>query len=385
MESIRTGRTAAVIDLAKLRRNARAIRARIPGEALFCAVVKADAYGHGADRMIPVLRECGVDRYAVAFLREGQNLREAGVTEPIHILGDTCPEDMQGVIEAGLIPAVFDMEMAREFSDAAVQAGTVLPIDIAIDTGMGRIGFQTADETQREKALRQIRRISEMPNLQIEGLFSHFARADEADKSFTAVQTERFVRMRELLAEHGICPKICHIANSAAILELPETCQQMMRAGIILYGLMPSDEVAEDALRLEPVLSWVSHVTCVKEVPAGTPIGYGSTYVTERTSRIATIPVGYADGYRRELSNTGAVEIAGQLAPIRGRVCMDQFMVDVTDILGVKRGDPVHLIGELMTADRMAALAHTISYEIVCGISIRVPRVYTDGDSSDNS
>ncbi|MBQ5959407.1 MAG: alanine racemase [Firmicutes bacterium] len=382
MASISTGRTAAVIDLAKLRRNVREIRAKIPEEALFCAVVKADAYGHGADRMIPVLRECGVDRYAVAFLREGQNLRNAGVTEPIHILGDTCPEDMQGVIEAGLIPAVFDVEMARDFSEAAVRAGTVLPIDIAIDTGMGRIGFQTADEAMREQAAEQIESISQMPNLKIEGLFSHFAKADETDKTFTAVQTERFAGMREKLAERGIRPQICHIANSAAILELPETCQQMMRAGIILYGLMPSDEVSANGARLEPVLSWISHVSYVKEVPAGTPIGYGGTYVTDRTSRIATIPVGYADGYRRDLSNTGAVEIAGRLAPIRGRVCMDQFMVDVTDIPDVKRGDPVRLIGDLMTADRMAELAHTISYEIVCGISIRVPRVYTDGDSS---
>ncbi len=382
MASISTGRTAAVIDLAKLRRNVQEIRAKIPGEALFCAVVKADAYGHGADRMIPVLRECGVDRYAVAFLREGQNLRSAGVTEPIHILGDTCREDVQGVIEAGLIPAVFDMEMARDFSEAAVRAGTVLPIDIAIDTGMGRIGFQTADEAMREQSAGQILTVSKLPNLKIEGLFSHFAKADETDKAFTAMQAERFARMRELLAEHGIRPQICHIANSAAILELPETCQQMMRAGIILYGLMPSDEVSANGVRLEPVLSWVSHVSYVKEVPAGTPIGYGGTYVTERTSRIATIPVGYADGYRRDLSNSGAVEIAGKLAPIRGRVCMDQFMVDVTDIPGVKRGDPVHLIGDLMTADRMAELAHTISYEIVCGISIRVPRVYTDGDSS---
>lgn len=382
MASISTGRTAAVIDLAKLRRNVREIRAKIPEEALFCAVVKADAYGHGADRMIPVLRECGVDRYAVAFLREGQNLRNAGVTEPIHILGDTCSEDMQGVIEAGLIPAVFDVEMARDFSEAAVRAGTVLPIDIAIDTGMGRIGFQTADEAMREQAAEQIESISQMPNLKIEGLFSHFAKADETDKTFTAVQTERFAGMREKLAERGIRPQICHIANSAAILELPETCQQMMRAGIILYGLMPSDEVSANGARLEPVLSWISHVSYVKEVPAGTPIGYGGTYVTDRTSRIATIPVGYADGYRRDLSNTGAVEIAGRLAPIRGRVCMDQFMVDVTDIPDVKRGDPVRLIGDLMTADRMAELAHTISYEIVCGISIRVPRVYTDGDSS---
>ena len=382
MASISTGRTVAVIDLAKLRRNVREIRAKIPEEALFCAVVKADAYGHGADRMIPVLRECGVDRYAVAFLREGQNLRNAGVTEPIHILGDTCPEDMQGVIEAGLIPAVFDVEMARDFSEAAARAGTVLPIDIAIDTGMGRIGFQTADEAMREQAAEQIESISQMPNLKIEGLFSHFAKADETDKTFTAVQTERFAGMREKLAERGIRPQICHIANSAAILELPETCQQMMRAGIILYGLMPSDEVSANGARLEPVLSWISHVSYVKEVPAGTPIGYGGTYVTDRTSRIATIPVGYADGYRRDLSNTGAVEIAGRLAPIRGRVCMDQFMVDVTDIPDVKRGDPVRLIGDLMTADRMAELAHTISYEIVCGISIRVPRVYTDGDSS---
>jgi alanine racemase len=382
MASISTGRTAAVIDLAKLRRNVQEIRAKIPGEALFCAVVKADAYGHGADRMIPVLRECGVDRYAVAFLREGQNLRSAGVTEPIHILGDTCREDVQGVIEAGLIPAVFDMEMARDFSEAAVRAGTVLPIDIAVDTGMGRIGFQTADEAMREQSADQILTVSKLPNLKIEGLFSHFAKADETDKAFTAMQAERFARMRELLAEHGIRPQICHIANSAAILELPETCQQMMRAGIILYGLMPSDEVSANGVRLEPVLSWVSHVSYVKEVPAGTPIGYGGTYVTERKSRIATIPVGYADGYRRDLSNSGAVEIAGKLAPIRGRVCMDQFMVDVTDIPGVKRGDPVHLIGDLMTADRMAELAHTISYEIVCGISIRVPRVYMDGDSS---
>ncbi|MBQ7915340.1 MAG: alanine racemase [Firmicutes bacterium] len=364
-------RAAAIIDLAALEENVRNIRSCLKPGVKLTAVVKADAYGHGMAGLYPVLKRCGVERYAVAFWQEGMHLREEGVTEPILILGDTMEEDMAKVLEQDLIPAVFTMSMAEGMNAAAKLAGKKARIHIKLDTGMGRIGFPCTEE-----AIQQILRISKMENLEIEGIFSHFARADEVDKTHAREQYERYHWMIERLAEEGVEIPLRHIDNSAGIMELGEAQEAMARAGIILYGLYPSHEVDRSKLKLKPVLSWISHVSFVKEVPAGTPISYGGTFVTQRPSVIATVPVGYADGYSRNLSNKGKVLIHGKEAPICGRVCMDQFMVDVTDIEGVKRGDQVTLLGGSLTADWMADLLGTINYEVVCDISVRVPRIY---------
>ena len=376
------GRTAAIVDLDALKKNMATIRSRLPEGTEVCAVVKANGYGHGAVGIYPALKESGVDRYAVAVWQEGRTLREAGVTEPIHILGSTPDEEMDEVVRYDLTPTIFTESMAESLNEAcrnAVEAGTVAAdyrsgADVKLDTGMGRIGFPCDDST-----VEVLCRMEKLPYIRLEGLFTHFARADEADKTDALAQMERFRTMEKKLAENGVVFTRKHLQNSAAIMEMNEAGGTMVRPGIILYGIYPSDEVNREAFPLVPVLSWVSHVSFVKEVPAGTPISYGGTFVTERPSRIATVPVGYADGYRRDLSNRGLVQIGDRLAPVVGRICMDQFMVDVTDLPPVHRGDTVWLIGEKVTAEDLAAAIGTIPYEIVCGISERVPRLYING------
>ncbi len=379
------GRTAAIVDLGALKKNMATIRSRLPEGTEVCAVVKANGYGHGAVGIYPALKESGVDRYAVAVWQEGRTLREAGVTEPIHILGSTPDEEMDEVVRYGLTPTLFTESMAESLNEAcrkAVEEGSVpadyrCGADVKLDTGMGRIGFPCEDST-----VEVLCRMHSLPYIRLEGLFTHFARADEADKSDALSQMDRFRAMEKKLADNGVVFPRKHLQNSAAIMEMSEAGGTMVRPGIILYGIYPSDEVNREAFPLVPVLSWVSHVSFVKEVPAGTPISYGGTFVTKRPSRIATVPVGYADGYRRDLSNRGVVQIGDQLAPVVGRICMDQFMVDVTDLPPVRRGDTVWLIGEKVTAEDMASAIGTIPYEIVCGISERVPRLYVDGQQA---
>lgn len=371
MQDDKRYRAAALVDLSALEWNIRQIKERLAHGVKLMAVVKADAYGHGFSGLYPTFKACGVDQYAVAFWQEGARLRERGVTEPILILGDTMEEEMEEAVRYDLMPAIFTETMAGAYSRAAVRAGIRGRVHIKLDTGMGRIGFPCVSETAEA-----IGRIGELPGISIEGIFSHFARADEADKTDAKRQYERFRWMLKQLEQRGIRIPERHIDNSAAIMEMEDTQQSMVRAGIILYGLYPSREVDRTRLRLLPVMRWVSHVSFVKKVPAGTPIGYGGAYVTSRPSVIATIPVGYADGYSRGLSGRGSVRIRGQEAPVLGRVCMDQFMADVTEIPEVCRGDEAILLGEEMTAERMADLLGTISYEVVCDISGRVPRIY---------
>ena len=369
----KTYRTAAVIDLGALRENVQNIRRQLRPGVQLTAVVKADAYGHGAAKIYPVLRQCGVERYAVAMWQEGAALRQAGVTEPILILGDTADEEMEKVLEYDLEPAIFTLSMAQRLEEAARKFGRTVRVHIKLDTGMGRIGFVCTQESARE-----ILQIGRMRHLKIEGLFTHFARADETDKTYAREQYASYEKMERILREQGLEIPLRQVDNSAAIMEMKGTQQTMVRAGIILYGLYPSPEVDRSLLKLRPVLSWRAHVSYVKTVETGTPISYGGTWTASRRSVIATIPVGYADGYNRGLSNRGYVLIHGKKAPICGRVCMDQFMVDVTEIPGVERGTPVTLLGEGMDAEQMAELLGTISYEVLCAISSRVPRIYQE-------
>lgn len=366
-----TQRTEAVVSLSALEHNVRSIRARLGSNVEIMAVLKGDGYGHGEKGIYPTLKSCGIERYAVAVWEEGASLREAGCTEPILLLGDTCDGQLENLIKYNLTPAIFSYDTAEKLNTLAKWSGVTQPVHIKLDTGMSRIGFP-ADESAVDAVLR----ISRLSNLEITGAFTHFSRADEPDGMSAKAQLEKYIRFIERLEDAGLHIPMKHVANSPAILLRPETQLDAVRAGDALFGLCPIDEddwAKEDFLQ---VMSWYTYVVMVKEVPAGTEVGYGGTFVTKRPTKIATIPVGFADGYSRSLSNRGKVRINGQEAPIIGRVCMDQFMVDVTDIGEVRRGDTVALLDDKLSVLWMADLLGRNVDEIVCGISKRVPRIY---------
>lgn len=358
------------IDLAAIRENIRQIKSLVKPGTKCCAVVKADGYGHGA---IPVARsvvDAGADYLAVAILSEAMELRQAGFTVPILILGYTPAYQMPLVVAYNVQPTICNIETARALSAVAQKAGVTVKIHLKIDTGMGRIGILP------NEAGEFIDQISHLPNLEIEGVFSHFAKADAMDKTFAYKQYDRFMTAFDTMAAHKVVPHIRHIAASAALVDMPETHCDMVRMGIIIYGAWPSAEV-KHRISLRPAMKFKCQVAFVKEVPAGTPISYGCTYTTTQMSRIATLPVGYADGWNRLLSNKGEVLIHNRLAPVVGRICMDQCMVDVTNIPNVKVGDEVVLFGEKQVPiENVAAKVESIPYEVMCGISKRVPRIY---------
>jgi alanine racemase len=371
-------RTRVYIDKTALRHNIRLIRQTIGDSVWMLGVVKANAYGHGFRNIVPVLEEEGVKYLAVATVEEGIELRKEACRLPILLLGYTDPAQYEQVLSNDLTVALFHEADAKCLSDLALRRGTKAKAHIKMDTGMGRIGLPCSPEGYAEAV-----RIAALPGLSVEGAFTHLARADEKNKSITDQQVARYQAFLMAMEKAGVSIPLQHISNSAAIMEYPlarqngegQHYQWMVRAGIMLYGLYPSHEMDRERMELWPVLSWMSHVVHLKTVPAGTPIGYGGTYVASEERRIATIPVGYGDGYPRRLSNTGHVVIEGKRAPITGRVCMDQIMVDVTDIPEVRLGSPVTLIGEGITAEEIADQIGTIHYEVVCQITGRVPRV----------
>lgn len=372
-------RVHAEIDLDAVIHNMEAMHGIISEETKIMAVIKADGYGHGAVEIAGAIDHLDyLYGYAVATVEEGQILRNHGITKPILILGYAFPEQYEEMIKAEIRPTVFTREMAEELSQAAERAGTDCRIHFAVDTGMSRIGYQVTEESADE-----IAQLVKLPHIIIEGIFTHFARADEADKAHTFQQLERYGQMISMLKERGIEIPIHHCSNSAGIVEIPEANMDLVRAGITLYGLWPSEEVDKDRIDLQPVLSLLTHVAYVKELEAGREISYGGTYTTAERRRIATIPVGYADGYARGLSNKGEVLIHGKRVPIRGRICMDQFMVDVTDIPNVKSGDKVVLIGadgnERITMEEVGNLSGRFNYEFVCDLGKRIPRVFVHG------
>lgn len=364
-------RTEAVVSLSALEHNIRRIRSIIGDEVKIMAVLKGDGYGHGEKGIYPTLKHCGIESYAVAVWEEGASLRNAGCTEPILLLGDTCDGQLENLIKFNLTPAIFSYDTAEKLNLLAKWSGTVQPVNIKIDTGMSRIGFGTDD-----KSIALIQKINQLENLKITGAFTHFSRADEADGVSAKIQFNKYLDFIGRLEAEGISVPCKHVANSPAILLRPETQLDAVRAGDILFGLCPIDEDDWAKADFRQVMSWYSYVVMVKEVPVGTEVGYGGTFVTNRPTKIATIPVGFADGYSRSLSNVGKVKINGQQAPIIGRICMDQFMVDVTDIGEVKRGDTVTLLDDELSVLWMADLLDKNVDEIVCGISKRVPRIY---------
>lgn len=344
-------------------------------------VVKADAYGHGALDIAPVLLENGVDKLAVAVVSEGIELRRSGIDCPIIILGFTAPSLISDLLKYDIEQTIFSYDYAKELSRIAEKKHKVAKIHIALDTGMGRIGF-----FPNKESVEAIYKISKLPNILISGVFSHFSTADEKDKEYTKYQLDKFNGFYDSLKEKGINIKTRHIANSAAIIDLPETHFEAIRPGIILYGYYPSQEVDKRKIELRIVMELKTNIAHIKKVPPGYYISYGRKFKSYKESIIATLPVGYADGYTRSLFNKGKVMLKDQFAPIVGSICMDQCMVDITDISSeVKVGDEVVLMGKMnkikFDADDIAEIIDTINYEVICAISKRVPRVYIkDGE-----
>ncbi len=377
-------RTWAEIDLDAIRGNFRLIRAQLAPSTKICCVVKADAYGHGAERLAQVYEQAGADRFAVSNLEEAEQIRRAGVSLPILILGYTPPCEAKRLAENRISQAIVGFDYARELSREAVRADVAVRAHIQVDTGMSRVGFFYQDPARDGEAVEQMERACRLPGLIPEGIFTHFAVADEgeAGAAFTRAQYAALTDAVGKLEQRGIHFSIRHCANSAAIFDYPEFQLDMVRPGIVLYGLMPSGEV-RNKVPVVPALSLKSTVVLVKSVPAKTSVSYGRMFTSKKTTRIATVPIGYADGYLRRFYRDACMLVRGRRARIAGRVCMDQVMLDVSDIPGVREGDTVTVIGndggESVTADELAALADTISYEIVCGIATRVPRVYLEG------
>ena len=337
------------------------------------AVIKADAYGHGAVQVARLLeKRCAF--FGVSSILEAMELRQAGLTKPILILGRIPVAALSLAVQMDVRPTIFHYEDALALSREAQELGVTAPFHFAVDTGMGRIGFQPTEE-----AADLCVRISRLPHIRAEGLFSHFATADCADLSQARAQAKLFDRFDAMLKDRGLQIPIRHLDNSAGLMNFPHH-YEMVRSGIVTYGLYPSSEVEPSLLPLRPALQWLSRVTHVKTLPVGCPISYGGTFVTSRPTVVATVPVGYADGYRRNLSGKFHVLIRGQKAPILGRICMDQMMVDVTDIPGVALDDRVTLVGwdgkHHISMEQIAAAADSFNYEFVCGISRRVPRLY---------
>lgn len=369
-------RVRADIDLDAVLYNMESMHKKLKPGTKIAAVVKADGYGHGAVEISRVLENLPyLWGYAVATSNEAMQLVEAGRKKPIIILGLSFPEQFEEIVENDLRPAVCTYETAQALSDIAAEKNKVCRIHIKVDTGMSRIGFQVTPESAD-----MVARISKLPNIMIEGIFTHFARADESSKAPAYEQFKQFEKMVAMVEEKGVQIPLKHCSNSAGIVEIPECNMDMVRAGITLYGLWPSEEVDKTKISLKPVMSLRSRVAYVKELLPGRQISYGGTFTVKKKMTVATVPVGYGDGYARGLSNKGWVLIKGQKAPICGRVCMDQCMVDVTDIPGVKIGDTVTLLGkdadEEITMEQLGELSGRFNYEFACLITPRVPRIY---------
>jgi alanine racemase len=373
--------TAAEIDLSAFRHNLTEIRSLLAPKVQIMAVVKADGYGHGAVPCAKAAVEAGADWLGVAILEEGIELRESGVTAPIHVMGGIFPNEVEELVRHDLSTTLSTLTVAERLSQEAEKQGKTVGVHLKVDTGMGRLGMRP------EELLSFVEQIQPMKNLRMEGIFTHLSSSDEPDTEYTQLQFSRLVEALTPLKAKGIALPLIHTANSAAILTVADSHLSMVRPGIILYGALPSPDLQPtvDALKahdvhFRPVMSWKSKIIQINKVPAGSPLSYNRQFITERESLIATLPVGYGDGLNRALSNNMNVLVRGQRAPQVGVICMDLTLIDVTDIEGVQVEDEVVLFGqqgeETITVDDMAEQCGTISYEILCNVSKRVPRVY---------
>ena len=363
------------IDLNNLEYNFKAIRKMVHKDTIIMPVVKANGYGHGSVEVARLYKKNGADRIAVSILTEALELRKAGIDLPIQILSFTPKEQLGIVVDYDIIQVIYTFEDASELSKVSLEKNKVSKIHIKIDTGMGRIGF-----SPNSFSIEEIVKISKLPNIEIEGIFTHFAKADEANKEYTKLQYNRFDSVVKKLADRNINIKIQHVSNSAAIIDLPQYNLDMVRPGIILYGYYPSQEVDKTKIQLKPAMTLKARVSNVKMVEEDTGISYGHIFSTLKPSIIATVPIGYADGYSRMLSGKSFVFIKGKRVPIVGRICMDQMMIDVTEIEDVQIGDEVILFGadkkEYPQVEELASILGTINYELICMMGRRIPRVY---------
>ena len=369
-------RICATIDLNAVAANIKLLISKLEAETNLLAVIKADGYGHGAIPIAHLLESNNrVWGYGVATVAEALELRQAQIKKPILLLGYTFEEDYKDVVDNNLTPTIFSLEQAVKLARIANQTNTTVSVHIKVDTGMNRLGFADDGESASE-----IEKITKLENIIVEGIFTHFARADELDKKTTKDQIVRFEKFVARLLANGLTIPIQHCSNSAGIMQFDEANKTIVRAGISIYGLYPSEEMKNLDVDLKPAMSITSHITHVKTISKGDAVSYGGTYVADKATRVATIPVGYADGYARSLSNKGYVLIAGRKAPIIGRICMDQFMVDVSALPSVKELDEVVLLGklgdEIITMETLSDISNKFNYEFACGISKRVPRVY---------
>jgi alanine racemase len=369
-------RVCARINLDAIEYNMDRMKENLADGVKMISVIKSDGYGHGALQIARLLEAKEyIWGYALAALDEAVVLKKGGIEKPLLVLGCIFPEQWEEMLEHEIRMTVYTEETARQVSELAVKAGKKAYIHIKLDTGMARLGFPVCADS-----VLQIASICRMPNLVIEGMYTHFAKADETEKAFTSKQLEDYLWMVKVLADRGVTAAYYHCSNSAGIIDVKEANMDLVRAGIAAYGLYPSEEVRKENVSLKPAMELVSHVTHVKWVEEGTPVSYGGTFITKRRTKIATIPVGYGDGYPRSLSNQGYVLIHGKKAPILGRVCMDQFMVDATEIEDVRFGDKVVLIGEdgeeRITVEELSGLSDRFNYEFICSFGKRVPREY---------
>lgn len=369
-------RVKAVVSLDAIAHNFAEMKKNIAKGTKIVAVIKADGYGHGAEAIARLIEDYDyIWGFAVATPEEALQLRTFGVKKPILILGIVFEEYFTQMIAKEIRLTVCTYEMAQKLSEEAQRQGRDVHIHIGLDTGMSRIGF-----ADRQESVEEIKKISQLPNLKIEGMFTHFARADETDRSPAIDQLNRYLNFAKLLEDAGIQIPMKHCSNSAGIICVPEANLNAVRAGITIYGIYPSNEVERDIVKLIPAMELKSHISYIKTVEPGAAFSYGGTFTAKKEMKVATIPVGYADGYPRSLSNKGWVLIHGKKAPILGRVCMDQFMVDITKIPDAKAGDEVTLIGkdgkEFISIEKFGDLSGRFSYEFACDISKRVPRVY---------
>lgn len=364
------------VNLSNLDYNIKQIQEKIGGREMI-GVIKADAYGHGAVKVAEILRQNGCKTFAIATLHEAVTLREAGATERIIVLGLTPDMYFDTVLDYDITPVVCDSDNAQCLNECAKAKGKTVEILIAVDTGMGRIGYLADD---LDFAINDVKKINELSNVKILGMFSHMATADAFDKTFSHGQEDKYNKFYEALKANGIEMPFKTLANSASIMEIPSVYFDACRPGIILYGLYPSDEVDRKELNIRPVMQVKANIIHLKDVPENFSVGYGRKFISKRPSKIATLALGYADGYPRPYSRYGKVIVNGVIAPICGNICMDQCMVDVTDVPDVKVGDEVIIMGSdginTVSADYIAKATGTINYEIACAFGQRLPKVY---------
>jgi alanine racemase len=382
-------RTWAEISLNAIEHNYNVIRNKVADDTKVCCVIKADGYGHGAVELSQVYEKLGADFFAVSNIDEGIEIRKSGSKLPIVILGYTPVSEAKNLAEYDISQAVFSLEYAKELSEKCVEEDCICKMHIKVDSGMSRIGFMCQEFPRDEYSIEEICEACCLPNLEVEGLFTHFCVSDEdaEGREFTNKQYENFIHVRDSLKKRGVDISVVHCSNSGAIEDYPETCCDMVRAGIILYGLAPSSKLA-DRLDLVPAMTLKTVVAFVKEVQKGATISYGRTFTADRKMKIATVPIGYADGFIRQNAKDGYMMVNGKKTKIVGRICMDQTMLDVTDIEDVKTGDEVVVFGTgengEPTADSLAENTGTINYETVCLVGKRVPRIYIKDGKIEN-